>query len=279
MKFHDHDKIEALIRSGLIANHIAEQIGCNPETVRNVAKARGLTLTTRVSKNQKSRNSGPRPKARRFDYEIIKQMLDQGMSKKDVRLKLGISLGALRYVLETNGWQPKCIKDGCLERRWLNSKRCPEHSNIFRVESNRDKVASWRKRNLGYARQRVTGFTVEMFSECLDIQENKCGLCFTDLESLTSPQVCADHVPDSNPPKPRGILCQKCNNIWLGRLERSEINGDCKITNPQLIQWQNFPPMSRSSFARELGWTQPGDNTDGTTLVNETTNYLAGMSV
>jgi len=40
----DHDKIAELIMQGLIAPRISEQIGCSPQTVRDVAKAKGLTL-------------------------------------------------------------------------------------------------------------------------------------------------------------------------------------------------------------------------------------------
>lgn len=256
MKY-DHDKIESLINAGLIAQHIAEQIGCTSETVRNVAKQRGLVITTRVSKGSKSRNSGPRAAARKFDYSEIKNLLDSGLSKKDVCTQLGMHPNSLRYVLRTNGWAPKCVEKGCTERRWLNAKRCEQHATMFRLTRVAAYGKAWREDNPGYQRQRTTGFTPEMFEECLVIQEGKCGLCFIDLETLATSQVHADHVPRSNPPKPRGVLCGPCNTRRLGFVEAFEIAGDCKITSPQLLEWQEFPPMSRSSFAEELGWTRP----------------------
>ena len=103
-----------------------------------------------------------------------------------------------------------------------------------------------------------TGFTAEMHAECLEIQKGLCGLCDKALASITTRNgVHHDHVPGSNPPQPRGILCHYCNASWLGRLEAFERAGDCKITNPQILEWQTFPPMSKSSFAESLGWTRP----------------------
>lgn len=107
------------------------------------------------------------------------------------------------------------------------------------------------------SRFRRTGFSPGMFAECWTIQQGRCGLCDRDLSKLPKRQVHADHEPESKPMKPRGILCEECNKHWLGNLESYERRGDCKITNAKILEWQTNPPMSKSSFAKELGWVVP----------------------
>jgi hypothetical protein len=139
-----------------------------------------------------------------------------------------------------NGNRRYC--DACLEYRTSINRYWHDHP---------EKAKAYQK---AYDRFRQSGFTQEMFYECWKLQNGLCGLCSINLETLDSTHVHADHEPESSPKRPRGILCRKCNTYWLGKLEAAERAGDCKITNPQLIEWQTNPPMARSSFAEELGW-------------------------
>ena len=123
------------------------------------------------------------------------------------------------------------------------------------TEYNRDYRQGHYQGHKDDSRRRYSGFTRPMFDECWLIQSGKCGLCDRDLTGLKTQQIHADHEPDSQPKKPRGILCSSCNNNWLGRLEYWERVGDCNITSPKILEWQTNPPMSRSTFAAELGWT------------------------
>jgi recombination endonuclease VII len=147
-------------------------------------------------------------------------------------------------------------KGGHGHRKWCDECRArySQVKPIWRQTAPADKVESARARNSALRRFTDTGFAADMFAECWVIQDGKCGLCGTNLDTLVSNHVHADHEPGSNPKRPRGILCRQCNTGWLGRLEKAERAGDCKIINPQLLEWQDNPPMSRSSFARELGW-------------------------
>lgn len=85
------------------------------------------------------------------------------------------------------------------------------------------------------ARQRVTGWTEEMFIEALVEQNNACAICkkpFTNDTKKNTPHT--DHC-HSCPPIPRSLLCNNCN-IAIGMLRDSpEI---CEEAAAYLRRWE-----------------------------------------
>lgn len=83
---------------------------------------------------------------------------------------------------------------------------------------------SWRKANPEKAKQqgvrrreqalKKIGFTIELFNNMLDFQDNKCILCGTDEPGGRG--WCADHNHETG--KARGVLCFSCNTT-LGHIE------------------------------------------------------------
>ena len=66
-------------------------------------------------------------------------------------------------------------------------------------------------------RERVTGWTQELFIKALVEQNNSCAICkkeFTRDTKNNTPHVDHEH---STPPKPRALLCSNCN-IAIGML-------------------------------------------------------------
>ena len=57
------------------------------------------------------------------------------------------------------------------------------------------------------------GWTLEMFIETKDYQDNRCAICRKVLnmdKRQNGARACADHE-HSIPPKPRGVICTNCN--------------------------------------------------------------------
>lgn len=202
----------------------------------------------------------PRLKLTPAIKEQVLTLNTAGLSPQDISARTGFSKASIYRWLRTdfktltpatckNCGTPTTSKYGYCH----NNDECLKLYHQVCNRLNKNKPDN-RSRANARCRKHSTGMSPEMWNECWEIQQGSCGLCSTDLSKLRSFHVHADHVPESNPPKPRGILCSRCNTNWLGILEAAERAGDCQITNPQLIAWQTNPPMARSSFAEELGW-------------------------
>ena len=65
------------------------------------------------------------------------------------------------------------------------------------------------------------GWTSEMFSRVLKEQKGECAICPKTLtfEDKSNNRACADHE-HTDPPRPRGILCNACNSA-LGMFQEN----------------------------------------------------------
>ena len=72
-------------------------------------------------------------------------------------------------------------------------------------------------------KNRESGWTEERFEVAMKTQggccaNEACGVVLTFENNMTESRCCRDHEHDRLPPKPRGLLCNRCNRM-LGVLE------------------------------------------------------------
>ncbi len=82
-------------------------------------------------------------------------------------------------------------------------------------------VADVRRAGREY-RNRMTGWTEEMYQTALDKQKRRCAVCdiLLTFDKASKTTACKDHDHDAKPPKAREILCNNCNRL-LGWIENS----------------------------------------------------------
>lgn len=84
-------------------------------------------------------------------------------------------------------------------------------------------------------RKYSSGFTPTLWAVALSLQNHMCAICETDLKTMRSTRVHADH--DHITRSPRGVLCQKCN-AGLGMF------GDSIKNLRAAINYLQDPPLS-----------------------------------
>lgn len=118
---------------------------------------------------------------------------------------------------------PRGVQGHCLLCKTLKEKaRYRDDPEKFRLKKrlarsmdpvrNRELNRRWRKANpdkVKHNNLKLRGFTIAIYKQMLQDQENKCAICSTDLSRLQKRFVHADHCHSTM--VPRGILCQWCN--------------------------------------------------------------------
>ena len=107
-------------------------------------------------------------------------------------------------------------KSEILEKQKVYRKNNPWYVEKQKVYArNRSRTEGVKKENRRRQLVRV-GWTQELYNEAMQTQDGKCAICRKPVEGR---QLDADHE-HTNPPKPRGLLCNKHNQM-LGLAEDS----------------------------------------------------------
>ncbi len=141
------------------------------------------------------------------------------------------------YVAPPNKQHPYGLKQCRICRTLRNQKR--REDPVERAKINARSI-QWALDNPEIVKKRSrehtwkeSGWLPEMIEDKLKEQDNKCAICLKKFTEEDGPH--ADHA-HTTPPKPRGLLCGKCNR-GIGMFN----------DNPLLLQWASQYILKYSS--------------------------------
>lgn len=84
-----------------------------------------------------------------------------------------------------------------------------------KLKSNPERLRAYREKRRVYNLSYSFGITIEQYEALLEKQNNKCGICKTDITQLTEGRrLAVDHCHSTG--QIRGLLCMRCNTA-LGK--------------------------------------------------------------